>query len=173
LFFQKLVESRSLEPHVLLDIGLRSAYLRRRNAHQEIWLTFTANSRSSSSATTTSSNTFSSASSSAASSSQAPAPHKSGLSPGAAGAIGAVVALLVLAIAAGIYIFLRRRRQRTAASSDHPREEVKPGPHELDTKDVPVKDAQVYKFSAKPVEGPPQGHSNKEEILRAQELEPK
>lgn len=152
---------------------MRSAEFRRKNAYQEVWLTLTAKSGSATSATTTSSNTFSSASSSAASSSQAPAPHKSGLSSGAAGAIGAVVALLVLGIAAGVYIFWRRRRQRTAASLDQPREEVKPGPHELNSKDVPVKDAQVHKFSAKPVEGPPQGDSNKEEMLRAQELEPK
>ncbi|PMD18594.1 hypothetical protein NA56DRAFT_706506 [Hyaloscypha hepaticicola] len=93
--------------------------------------------------------------------------HKSGLSSGASEAIGAVAALAVLAFAAGIYIFLRRKR-RAARPPDQPREEPRPGTQELKPKAIPVKDAQVHQFSGQCAVGPLE-----EKVLGGQELEPR
>ncbi|KAE9373707.1 hypothetical protein N431DRAFT_374318 [Stipitochalara longipes BDJ] len=135
-------------------------------------LTFAANSRSSSSATTTSGNSISPTSASSGVSSSPPPPHKSGLSSGASGAIGAVAVVLVLGIAAALYIFMRRRKQKAATRPDYPREDVRLGPHELEPKDIPVKDAQVHKFSAKPSEGLPADDLSQEKKTAMHELAP-
>jgi hypothetical protein len=98
-----------------------------------------ANAKTSRAATTTSGNTISQTEPSSGASSSAPTSHKSGPSSDASSTLGAVAVSLVLAIAATVYFFVRRRKRKAASPPDHPHEEARPGPHELEPKDVPVK----------------------------------
>lgn len=79
----------------------------------------------------------------------------------------------MIAIAAALFVFMRRRKTKAASPPDYPHEEVSPGPHELEPKDVPVKDAHIHKFSAQRTEGPPAGNPAKVSLGGAQELEQK
>jgi hypothetical protein len=68
---------------------------------------------------------------------------------------------------------MRRRKRKAASPPKYPHEEVRPRPHEFEQKDVPVKDAQVHKFSAQRAEGPVTGDPPKENLKGVQELEQK
>ena len=57
---------------------------------------------------------------------------------------------------------------RAASPPDYPHDDARLEPHELEPKDVAVKDARAGKFSAQRTEGVPAGDRSKEKTLGTQ-----